>query len=106
MTGTIIQVWFDKEYEVANCYNNGGFRMVETEFPDFQSACQWIDHGDKLIGGAILFTTKRDRFSVITDRVPVAFRGHAVQRVQLPTWRFVEKDHEVWARGQEALPGS
>lgn len=69
MAGCIVQVWFE---------------------PDFATFCALVD-GDRLIGGAILGTRKDAHGArVITDRQPCAFRRSAVQRCQLPRWRFVE----------------
>jgi hypothetical protein len=84
--GCIIQVWFDKDTEVRRA----PFNFVETELPDFDTVCI---EGNRLIGGAVLWTRKTEERGVwkITERTPIAFRGEAVLRCQLPSWRFVEE---------------
>lgn len=88
MGGCIVQVWFEPESEIAT--RPARFSMIETEFEDFASFCESVD-ADRFIGGAILWTRKdRDGAQVIQRRQPCAFRGSAVLRCQLPTWRFVD----------------
>ena len=91
MQGCIIQVWFEKDTETRPA--GGKFCIIETELPDFATACEMVD-ANRLIGGAILHTQKQGRGepSIITKRTPIAFRGEAVMRMQLPFWRFVEDD--------------
>ena len=88
MSGCIVQVWFEAETEFQE--RPPKFAIVETELEDFATFCELVD-ADRLIGGAILWTTRdRDGSRVITSRQPCAFRGSAVLRCQLPTWRFTE----------------
>lgn len=90
MAGCIVQVWFDPESTVRRT----PFSIIETEAPDFATFCEWVDQ-NRLIGGAVLWTErKQDRVQIITDRRPVAFRGSAVLRCELPHWRFVDEAGE------------
>lgn len=89
MSGCIVQVWFEPETEGRRAH----FSMIETEMPDFASFCEFVE-ADRLIGGAVLWTRKNDHHQqVITRRQPIAFRGSAVLRCQLPTWTFVEQEN-------------
>lgn len=91
MSGCIVQVWFEPVGEEGR---GGRFNFIETELPDFATFCELVE-ADRLIGGAILYTDRRERGVVeIARRVPCAFRGSAVLRCQLPTWRFVERGDE------------
>ncbi|HMT45550.1 MAG TPA: hypothetical protein PKE59_00385 [Novosphingobium sp.] len=66
--------------------------MIETEMPDFSTFCEMVER-DRLIGGAVLWTRKgAGGEQIVTERQPIAFRGSAVLRCQLPRWRFVEGD--------------
>ena len=88
MTGCIVQIWFEAETEHQERPPN--FSIVETEFEDFASFCEMVD-SNQLIGGARLWTIRNEDGSrKITRRQPCAFRGSAVVRCQLPTWRFVD----------------
>lgn len=93
MIGCIVQVWFEPESETLA--RRARFAMVETELPDFTTFCQMVE-GDRLIGGAVLWTRRaKTGEQVIIDRQPIAFRGSAVLRCQLPRWTFIEEsDHE------------
>lgn len=87
--GCIVQVWFDSETEVLDTPRKR-WHMIETDLPDFATFCELAD-ADRLIGGAILYTRRNEANEAeIFRRVPVAFRGSAVMRCQLPTWQFVE----------------
>ena len=94
--GCIVKIWFDRERDPGP--GHAGFRMVETEFPDFAAFCQFVE-ADRLIGGALLFTRKRGTDSVIVGRLPCAFRGSAVMRCELPRWHFVEGGPEDIVEG-------
>lgn len=88
MAGCIVQVWFEPESDVPGKPQR--FKMIETEFEDFATFCEFVD-ADRLIGGAILWTRKNAHGQqVINDRQPCAFRGSAVLRCELPRWNFVE----------------
>lgn len=92
MGGCIVQVWFEPESEVAD--RRARFSMIETEFPDFATFCEFVE-ADRFIGGAILWTQRQpDRTQLIRERQPCAFRGSAVLRCQLPTWRFIDEESE------------
>lgn len=88
MTGCIVQVWFEPETEGAA--RPARYTVIETEFPDFATFCEWVD-ADRLIGGAIIWTRPvGQHVKEITHRQPCAFRGSAVLRCQLPRMSFVE----------------
>lgn len=90
MSGCIVQVWFEAERESVD--RPARWVMIETELEDFATFCEMVE-ADRVIGGAILWTLPGERGEkIIRDRVPCAFRGSAVLRCQLPTWRFVEID--------------
>lgn len=92
VSGCIVQVWFEPESEAHD--RRARFAMIETEFPDFATFCEIVE-ADRFIGGAILWTRKTpDGAQQITKRQPCGFRGSAVLRCQLPTWRFVEWHEE------------
>lgn len=90
MGGCIVQVWYEVDREFHD--RPPFFAIIETEFEDFATFCEAVD-ADQLIGGAILWTTReKDNSRLINTRQPCAFRGSAVMRCQLPTWRFVENE--------------
>ena len=91
MAGCIVKVWFHKEYEQRNA--RAPFLIIETELPDFATFCELVD-GNRLIGGAILWTQRTEEFNVfaICRRFPVAFRGEAVMRCELPGHTYVEAE--------------
>lgn len=85
----IVQVWF--EPESAQNGKPAQFSMIETECRDFTEFCLLVQE-NALIGGAVLWSRRGERHEqIITDRQPIAFRGGAVLRCQLPRWRFVEE---------------
>lgn len=89
--GCIVKVWFEPGFAEVNA--NARFHVIETELPDFATFCELVD-GNRLIGGAVLMTMRgetRGEF-VITRRYPIAFRGEAVMRCQLPGFTYVEGD--------------
>lgn len=90
--GCIVQVWFEPESDVVG--RRAQFSIIETELPDFATFCQLVE-ADRLIGGAVLWTRRiaADE-QEITDRQPIAFRGSAVLRCQLPRFRYFERTEE------------
>ena len=86
--GCIVQVWFEPESE----HRRAHFSVIETELPDFATFCELVE-GDRFIGGAVLWTRRSGgNDQIIESRQPIAFRGSAVLRCQLPRWRFVEEE--------------
>lgn len=89
MSGCIVKVWFEVEFSERSA--TVPFLIIETELPDFATFCELVD-GNRLIGGAVLMTARgedRGEF-IITKRIPIAFRGEAVMRCQLPGYSYVE----------------
>ena len=87
--GCIVQVWFEPESD--GVARPARFSIIETEVQDFAAFCQLVE-ADRLIGGAVLWTRKiAAGEQEITDRQPIAFRGSAVLRCQLPRFRYFEK---------------
>lgn len=90
MAGTIIQVWFERSADVPGAAERMQFYIIETEMPDFASVCEMLD-ADRLIGGAVLRTQRvSNGVQEITGRRPIAFRGCAVARCELPRFSYVE----------------
>lgn len=87
--GCIVQVWFEPESENRRSH----FNLIETELPDFATFCELVE-ADQIIGGASLWTTLTKGVRLIKSRQPIAFRGSAVLRCQLPHWRFIEEGQE------------
>lgn len=91
MGGCVVQIWFKPEAD-PRC-GSGAFELIETELPDFATFCELAD-ADRLIGGARLITraTGQEGERCIIARRPIAFRGSAIARCQLPTWALVEEE--------------
>lgn len=89
MSGCIVKVWFDPQCDFVN--RKALFQVIETDLPDFATFCELVD-GNRLIGGAILMTRRTDDPGTfaIHARHPIAFRGEAVLRCELPGFRYVE----------------
>jgi hypothetical protein len=90
MSGCVVQVWFEADHKTAG--ERPRFQFIETELPDFATFCEMVD-ADRLISGAILWTRRVDGergVFRITRRQPVAFRGAAMLRAELPNYRYVE----------------
>lgn len=68
------------------------FALIEVGLADFQQVCLAIDE-DRLIGGERLTTHRTEERGVrrVVKRDPIAFRGGAVDRVDLPTYRLIEE---------------
>ncbi|WP_238368270.1 hypothetical protein [Mesobacterium pallidum] len=92
MQGCIVQVWFEVDFEARR--QRPPFQFIETEFPDFATFGEFVEQ-NRLISGAILITSKPVHIgapNIVIRRDPILFRGEAVMRAQLPTWRFAEAD--------------
>lgn len=88
----VVQVWLDEE-EIAERNRRPPFIIFEAPFTDFEQYLIAVDT-DRLISGDMLLTNWGERRDerVIRQRVPYAFRGDAVRRTCLPTWRIVEEE--------------
>lgn len=88
----VVQVWLDDD-ETAERRKGPPFIIFEAPFPDFEQFLIAVDT-DRLISGDMLLTDwgemRNER--VVRQRVPYAFRGDAVRRTCLPTWRIVEEE--------------
>lgn len=91
MPGTIIQVWFEQEADVVGHDGRQRFYIIETNLPDWGSVCDMLDT-NRMISGDNLSTKRTDEYGVmeIHHRRPIAFRGAAVLRCELPRFRYVE----------------
>lgn len=88
MAGCIIQVWFAQDTDVDQSQHKQRFYIIETELEDFATACELVD-ADRLIGGAILTTNRIGHLLCeIVSRRPIAFRGSAVSRIELPRFSY------------------
>ena len=89
MAKCVVQIWFEAEGDPTG--RPARWQLVETEFEDFATFCEFVD-ADRFIGGAILMTDRNSPRGekIVTARRPCAFRGSAVMRCELPTWRFSE----------------
>ncbi|WP_226557837.1 hypothetical protein [Salipiger thiooxidans] len=90
MSGCVVQLWLEDEDERRR--KGLPFDLVETDFEDFASFLEAVDE-DQLICASRLDTHYGENRSerVIHRRVPIAFRGRAVRRAELPTWRITEE---------------
>ena len=89
MAGTIIRVnWKEHARPTATIY----FSDIETGFADLEEAMIAIDC-DQLIAGTVLWSRRSDEQGVriVRDRQAIAFRGGAIDRVELPRVRFVDE---------------
>lgn len=87
--GTVIQVYFKAHARSSDKFL---FEMIETGFDDLGQAFEAMSR-DELIVGQVLYThAGLERNERIIHRAePIAFRGTAVDRVDLPTWQFVRE---------------
>ncbi|WP_299370472.1 hypothetical protein [uncultured Tateyamaria sp.] len=85
----VIQVFFKPH---ARSSDKFAFELIETDFEDLEQAMIAIA-GDRLISGDALHTKwgagKGER--LVAGRHPIGFRGSAVDRVCLPTWKLIEE---------------
>lgn len=71
---------------------NSPFEIVEVDLVDFGQVSRALE-AKEVIRGEILITVGSATQGVrtVTRRIPIAFRGTAVERAQLPTWTFVDR---------------
>lgn len=89
----VVQVWLDTDGE-PDVGARGPFYFVETTYPDFERFLQAVD-ADRLIGGERLnsrWSRHEHRVREVHSRQPMAFRGSAVRRADLPDCRFREEE--------------
>lgn len=89
MTNCVVQIWFEQDEDVDAPRLR--FHLCETEFSDFAEFLEAVA-ADDLICVMRLDThwgeARGER--VVHRRSPLAFRGRAVRRAELPTWRIVQ----------------
>lgn len=85
---TLVQVFFGESHRASAHWN---FEIIEVEFPDLDQFLIAVEE-DRLISGSSLRTVRGDEPGVwsVIDRAPIAFRGRAVERAQLPRGAYVE----------------
>lgn len=84
---TLVRVFLE---EAARVRPNTPFEIVEVPFPDLEQFLAAVSE-DRLICGTRLFTiVVEPRVYEVVSRSPVAFRGRAVVRADLPHGRYVE----------------
>ncbi len=87
--GTVIQVFFKPH---ANPNARSPFELIETDFKDLAEVFAATAR-DELIVGQQLFTHRGDEHNerIVHDAAPLGFRGGAVDRICLPTWKIVRE---------------
>ena len=88
----IVQVWFEDDR--AEQEWRPPFFFVETDFEDFAGALQAM-HDDEIIVGDVLHAPwAKGQYGVreVKGRRPIAFRGRATRRMELPSCRFIETE--------------
>lgn len=88
MPGTVVQVFFNPAHRPSEAIP---FELVETEFQDFAEFLEAVEGNSLICVSRII--TRRGAYQgerIVKERVPFAFRGIAVERAQLPTYRIVE----------------
>lgn len=89
----VVQVWLETDGETVPG-SRAPFYYVETAYPDFESFLLAVD-ADRLIGGERLnsrWSRHEHRVREVHSRAPMAFRGSAVRRADLPDCRFQEEE--------------
>ena len=93
MAGCIVKVYWEPHCRISE---RAPWNMVETDFPDFEQFLIAVDENRLICGSQLWFRPGEERGEhVIKSRVPTAFRGRAIDRVELPHGRFVEELDEV-----------
>lgn len=91
MSGCVVQVWFEEEDVEPG--QRARFHILETEYPDYEAFLEAV-HADDLICASRLDThwSPGERgVRIIHRRVPMAFRGRAHLRSELPVWKIIEE---------------
>lgn len=88
---TVVQVFFKSGCRPAAHLN---FELVELDCADFEQFLIAAD-GDGIVCGSRLITARAPderHCRIVLRRTPIAFRGSAIERAQLPDYRLVEGD--------------
>lgn len=95
MSGCVVQIWFDDSGAVDKAARHLPFVLCETDFEDFAEFLEAVD-ADQLICVSRLDTRwgGEKGLRIVNRRVPLAFRGSALRRTQLPTWRIVDEEED------------
>lgn len=89
MPGCVVQVWF---VEGGSFVAPARFQIIDTNFQDFEAFCRAVSEDQFISGDALWSTHVKGEGWMITRRLPVAFRGSAVLRCQLPSGRYFEEE--------------
>lgn len=86
---TLVQVFFHPSQRTSPRLN---FEIVEVDFPDLEQFLIAASDPDRLISGSSLRTVRGDEPGIwmVLERCPIAFRGRAIERAQLPRGANVE----------------
>jgi hypothetical protein len=86
---TVLQIWMTPDFRPNR---KVPFEIVETDFADLDEALVAIASG-ALICGTALHTRWGDEPNerIVYREAPLAFRGSAVDRVELPSWTIVRE---------------
>lgn len=92
--GYIVQIYWSREADHPG--SAGRFSLVEVdEAATFSEVCIMLASNDLLIGTEI-WTRRGDSGDerIVTRRKPMAFRGEAVIRADITSWRLVDTGAE------------
>lgn len=89
----VVQIFWRKGSHPPG-HDNLAFSLVEIHgAPDFEAVCEMVAASEALIPGTNLITSRGASRAerIVRRRVPIAFRGSAVDRLDLPVWSLVEE---------------
>lgn len=87
----LVQVFFHPEMRTSPGIN---WELIEVDFPDLEQFLIAISYPERMISGNSLRTVRGEQRSVwvVVRREPIAFRGRAVDRAQLPSGAYIEAE--------------
>lgn len=85
----LVQVFFHPEMRSTPNLN---WELIEVDFPDLEQFLIAVSDPDRMISGNSLRTVRGEQRGVwiVSRREPIAFRGRAVDRAQLPSGAYLE----------------
>jgi hypothetical protein len=88
--GCVVQIWWRPSAERPD--RAGLFSLIDFHAADdFEQACLMLESGDLIAGDDLrIHRGESPAHKVIHARKPVAFRGAAVLRAELPDWKLSE----------------